>query len=145
MPLGPVGQMTCGSLASLTPNMGTSSIGRQVLLLQGHVCPIWYKWEECSKFSFDRGRQTADLQKVLTMKILASRTAELKEKNSNFPELPVFNKGHAGFFLWYHQIKVQIGINMHTQPASLKGLRWIKKQTVWNQDVTFDRSQTQPP
>ena len=47
------------------------------------------------------------------MKILASRTAELEEKNSNFLELAILNKGHAGFFLWYHQIKVQIGINMH--------------------------------
>lgn len=112
MTLCPVGLMTRGSLASLTPNMRT--ISWQVLLLQGHVCPICYKREEWSKFSFDRGRQTADLQKVLMMKIMASRTAELKEKNSNFPELAVFNKHHAGFFLWYHQIKVQIDTNMHT-------------------------------
>lgn len=47
------------------------------------------------------------------MNILASRMVELKEKNFNFPELAVSSKGHADFFLWYQQIKVQIGINMH--------------------------------
>lgn len=65
-------------------------------------------------FHLTEADKTTDLQKVLMMKILASRTAERKEKNSKFPELAVFNKSHVGFFLWYHQMKVQIGINMHT-------------------------------
>lgn len=43
-----------------------------------------------------------------------SRTAELRGKISNFPGLAVFNRSHVDFFFGYHQIKVQISVDRHT-------------------------------
>lgn len=93
-----MGLQHLSDVQTLTPNVWSRSLGKQSTFSPRSLSvPLGIN--ERNALNFDLKEANCRFAEGPGVNMLTSRATELRGKNSNFPGLAVFNKGHADFSL----------------------------------------------